>query len=76
MGRTRNKETTEDLRQLIKDGRKKFVRMDEGAVLYSMGITTFRELAVNAKAVYHIRKITLVNTQLIDEYLEHFRDEY
>ena len=38
MGYARNKECTNEVRQLIKDGRKKFVRLDEGAILYSVGI--------------------------------------
>lgn len=76
MARTRKKECTEEMKQLIKDGRKKFVRMDEGAILYSMGLNTFRQLAVDANATYHLKKIVLVNTQLVDEYLERFRDEY
>lgn len=75
MGYARNKECTNKVRQLIKDGRKKFVRLEEGAILYSVGINTFRQLAVDANAMYHIKKIVLVNTQIIDDYLERFRDE-
>ena len=44
-------------------------------LLTSIGINSFRQLAVEAKAIYHIKKTVLVNTQIIDEYLEHFRDE-
>jgi hypothetical protein len=66
----------ENMDKLLKDGRKKFVRYEEGAALYSMGLHSFQELAKDAGAVYHIKKIVLVNTQLIDEYLESFRDEY
>ena len=54
---------------------KKFVRLKEGAALYSMGINSFRELAKDAGAIYHIKKIVLINTELIDEFLESFRDE-
>lgn len=75
MGYMRNQECSDEVKQLIKDGRKKFVRLDEGAILYSMGRHTFRQLAVEAKAIYHVKKIVLVNTTLIDEYLEHFKDE-
>ena len=66
----------ENMDKLLKDGRKKFVRYEEGAALYSMGLHSFQELAKDAGAVYHIKKIVLVNTQLIDEYLESFRDEF
>ena len=66
----------ENMDKLLKDGRKKFVRYEEGAALYSMGVHSFQELAKDAGAVYHIKKIVLVNTQLVDEYLESFRDEF
>ena len=52
-----------------------YVRYEEGAKLYSMGLHTFQELAKDAKAVYHVKRVVLVNTELIDEYLENFRDE-
>lgn len=32
------------------------------------------DLAKEAKAVYCIRRIVLVNTELIEEYLENFRE--
>lgn len=41
MGRMRRKVCTDEVRELIKDGRKKFVRLDEGAILYSMGRVHF-----------------------------------
>lgn len=60
---------------MVQTGRKKFVRYEEGAKLYSMGLHTFQELAKDAKAIYHVKKVVLINTELIDEYLENFRDE-
>jgi len=63
-----------ELEKLLQYGKKKFVRYDEGAKLYSMGLHSFQELARDAGAVYHIKRIALVNTQLVDEYLETFRD--
>lgn len=65
-----------ELEKMITTGRKKFVRYEEGAKIYSMGLHTFQELAKDAKAVYHVKRIVLVNTELIDEYLENFRDEF
>ncbi len=56
------------------NGKKKFVKYDEGAAMYSMGIHAFTELAKEAKAIYRIRRIVLVNTEIIDEYMENFRD--
>lgn len=57
----------------------KFVRYDEGAKLYHMGISKFQEIAKEAKACYKIGHLVLVNTEIIDEYLESFRimnDDY
>lgn len=52
---------------------KKFVRYQEGAEKYSMGLTKFTALAKEAKAVYKIDKVTLVNCEIFDRYLESFR---
>ena len=38
---------------------KKFVRYQEGAEKYSLGLTKFQELAKEAKAVYKIDKVAL-----------------
>lgn len=51
---------------------KKFVRYAEGAEMYSMGLSKFQEIAKDAKAVYKVGGLVLVNTILIDEYLETF----
>lgn len=40
-----------------------------------MGLHTFQELAKDAGAVYHIKRVVLVNLDVVDEYLESFRDE-
>lgn len=65
-----------DLSEKVKQGKKKFVRYKEGAELYSVGLHTIEQLAKDAKAVYHVKGIVLINMELIDEYLEAFRDEY
>ena len=64
-----------ELEKLVQVGRKKFVHYEEGAQLYSMGLHTFQELAKDAKAVYYVKRVVLVNTEIVDEYLENFRDE-
>ena len=63
-------EVREKLEKLLPMGRKKWVTYDEGALLYSMGLHSFVELAKKAKAVYHYNKIALVNTDKVDEYME------
>ena len=60
-------------RNIHQYGKKKFVRYDEGAKLYSMGLHSFQDLAREAEAVYHVKRVVLVNTQIIDEYLESFK---
>lgn len=54
---------------------KKFYKADEGAALYSLGIHTFERIAKDAGAKYKIGKTALYNVELVDEYLEHFKDE-
>ena len=51
---------------------KKFVRYQEGAEKYSLGLTKFQELAKEAKAVYKIDKVALANCESIERYLESF----
>ena len=51
----------------------KFVRYVEGAKMYSMGLSKFQELAKDAKACYKVGQLVLVNTEILDEYLETFR---
>ena len=63
-----------ELEKMIQYGRKKFVRYDEGAKMYSMGLHTFQELAKDAGAIYRVKRIMLVNTELIDEYMETFHE--
>lgn len=53
---------------------KKFVRYKEGAEKYSLGLTKFQELAKEAKAVYKIDGIALVNCEIFEKFLETFRD--
>lgn len=67
----RNKLTDSELKKVTK---KKFVRLDEGAKLYSVGVNTFREWAKDANAIYRIKTITLINTELVDQFLETFRE--
>ena len=56
-----------------KQNAKKFVRYQEGAEKYSMVLTKFTALAKEAKAVYKIDKVTLVNCEIFERYLESFR---
>ena len=52
---------------------KKFVRYQEGAEKYSIGLTKFQALAKEANAVYKVDGIALVNCEIFEKYLETFR---
>lgn len=73
-GRQMKRTEVPELEKMIQYGRKKFVRYDEGAKMYSMGLHTFQELAKDAGAIYRVKRIVLVNTELIDEYMETFHE--
>lgn len=53
---------------------KKFVRYEEGAKKYSMGLSKFQSMAREAKATYKIDKLVLVNCDIFEKYLETFRE--
>lgn len=53
---------------------KKFVRYKEGAERYSLGLTKFQALAKEAKSVYKIDGVALVNCELFERDLETFRE--
>ena len=53
---------------------KKFVRYEEGAKKYSMGVSKFQNMAREAKATYKVDKLVLVNCELFEKYLETFRE--
>lgn len=49
---------------------RKYVRYDVGAKLYGMCEKTFIKLAKDAKATCKYGKVVLVNTQIVDKFLE------
>ena len=69
------KKDIENLEGLVFEGHKKYVRWDEGAKLYSMGLHTFQKYAKDAGACYKIGKIILVNTEIFEEFIEAFKLE-
>ena len=72
MGKKRNQ--VPELERMVREKRKKYVRYEEGAQLYSMGLHTFQQLAKEAGAIYRIKIIVLVNLDILDEYMEAFRE--
>ncbi len=65
----------EELKKMVNGRVKKFVSLEEGAAIYSIGTNTFREMAKDAHATYRVKRRVLVNLELMDEYLECFQDE-
>ncbi len=53
--------------------RKRFVRYKEGAEIYSMCQSKFEQMAKDAKAIYKVDKLVLVNCDIFEDYLETFR---
>lgn len=52
--------TVTDLEQRVIERKKKYVRYQEGAELYSMGVNSFREVARDAKAMVRIDSFLFV----------------
>ena len=71
----RKRSEVPEMEKMLHYGRKEFVRYDEGAKIYSMGLHTFQDLAKEAGTIYRIKRVVLVNTDIIDEYLENFKEE-
>ena len=67
--------TPMERRKQVEKKLKRFVRYREGAELYSMCQTKFERLAKDAKAIYKVDRLVLVNLDILDRYLESFRVE-
>ena len=52
---------------------KKYVRYKDGAEKYSICQSKFEKMAKDAKAVYKIGKVVLVNCEIFERYLETFK---
>lgn len=76
MAKKRKELTVEKLENLTRGHGKKYVSLDEGAALYSIGKNTFRQMAKDAKATYKINRRVLVNIQKFDEFMEAFQEEF
>ncbi len=70
----RNKDV-EKIKRLVAEGSKRWVRYDEGAILYSVGIHTFQKIAKDAKACYKVGNIILIDTHKLDKFIEAFEME-
>ena len=53
--------------------RKRFIRYQEGAEIYSMSVRKFQDMAKAAGAGYKVGKMALVKCEIFDKYMETFR---
>ena len=53
---------------------KKYVKYDEGAALYSMGMNTFQRIAHEAQATVRVGRSVWVNLDLFDKYFQTFAE--
>lgn len=76
MDMPRSRKEVENLEELVKEHKKKYVRYAEGAALYSMGLHTFQSIAKGAGAVRKVKGVVLVNTEKVDEFIESFEGRF
>ncbi|MDD6696152.1 MAG: DUF6462 family protein [Firmicutes bacterium] len=62
-------EHTKAYQEFKKNGNTKFVRYSEGAEMYHMSVSKFMQMAKDAKAVYKLGQLVLVNLKIFDEYI-------
>ena len=65
-------EHTKTYQEFKKNGNTKFVRYSEGAEMYHMSVSKFMQMAKDAKAIYKLGQLVLVNLKIFDEYIETF----
>ena len=62
-----------ELEKILAKKKKRYVNYKEGMALYSMGRDSFRKLAKDAHALLRIKKIAIVDLDMLDDYLEQHR---
>ena len=59
-----------ELEKILAKKKKRYVGYEEGMALYSMGKISFRKLAQEAHALLRIKKMAIVDLDILDDYLE------
>ena len=62
-----------ELEKILAKKKKRYVGYEEGMALYSMGKISFRKLAQEAHALLRIKKMAIVDLDILDDYLEQHR---
>ena len=57
-------EHTKAYQEFKKNGNTKFVRYSEGAEMYHMSVSKFMQMAKDAKAIYKLGQLVLVNLKI------------
>lgn len=65
--------TVPELEKILAGKKKKYIRYEEGITLYSMGKIPLRELAQEAHALLRIKKMAIVDLDILGDYLEQHR---
>ena len=55
--------------------KQKYIRIKEGTKMYSMGRTEFQALVHDAGAVYKRNRMALVNLEVLDNFMEYFKEQ-
>lgn len=64
--------TVPELEKILAGKKKKYIRYEEGITLYSMGKIPLRELAQEAHALIYLKRVAVINTEILDEYIERY----
>lgn len=64
--------TVPELEKILAGKKKKYIRYEEGITLYSMGKVPLRELAQEAHALIYLKHAAVINTEILDEYIEQY----
>ncbi|VUX20638.1 Uncharacterised protein [Faecalibacterium prausnitzii] len=64
--------TVPELEKILAGKKKKYIRYEEGITLYSMGKIPLRELAQEAHALIYLKHAAVINTEILDEYIERY----
>ena len=64
--------TVPELEKILAGKKKKYIRYEEGITLYSMGKIPLRELAQEAHALIYLKHVAVINTEILDEYIERY----
>ena len=71
----RTRKEVQNIEELVKSKKKKYVRYAEGAELFSMGLHSFQSLAKDAGALRKVKGCVLVNLEKVEEFVESFAEE-